>query len=185
MGTKTLGVLLHRLISGCRGRIGWGSCSLDRRGAAFCLVGEAVVAAAEKGEVVEVGFAAVCPVVAVVGVAPAWRPVTAFPAAASVADDQSPALGCGDGAGTPPDLEDFCRPCGDDTRDPGVTEEAEGVFSGEHRAVVVFGAAVAAGELVEVDDHRHMRIFPADHWGVVMVQEVTTDVGQRIGTALL
>ena len=56
MGTKKLGVLLHRLISGCRGRIGWGSCSLDRRGAAFCLVGEAVVAAAEKGEVVEVGW---------------------------------------------------------------------------------------------------------------------------------
>jgi len=69
-----------------------GSGSAVLRWAALVLVGHAVVAPAEEGEVVERGGPAVGPVFDVVGVAPAWGPVTAAPGAASVADDQRSAL---------------------------------------------------------------------------------------------
>ena len=82
-----------------------------------------VVAAAEQGEVVQVGGSAAGPVVEVVGVAPVVGPVTAGEDASAVAVDEGAALGGGDDAGAASEVEDFGAAVHDHASDGGVAAE--------------------------------------------------------------
>ena len=86
-----------------RGSEPWSS--VDHGHGPAVVVDEVVVSVAEQGEVVELGGAAVGPVLHVVGVAAAWSSGAAGEAAAAVAEVQGAAHGFGDGVGEPADVE--------------------------------------------------------------------------------
>ena len=90
-----------------------------------------MVAAAEQGEVVEVGGSAAGPVVEVVGVAPWVGAVAAGEDAARVAVDEGAALRGGDDTGAAAEVEDLRHTVHEHAPDVGVAAEPEGGFGGD------------------------------------------------------
>jgi len=87
-------------------------------------VDESVVVAAEEGEVVQAGGAAVGPVVEVVGVAHEWWAGACGEGAVLVAGDQGAPEGGGDQAVQAADVEDLAATSEDDRDHLGVAGEA-------------------------------------------------------------
>jgi hypothetical protein len=108
-------------------------------------VGDAVVVSAEQGEVVEVGWAAVLPVVDVVGVAPLWWCVAAWEGAAAVA--------CGEGAALAGGGVAFAvSECQRDAVGVELEDRVVGVAGGEVGVVLAERVAGAGGgAVVEVE----------------------------------
>ena len=107
-----------------------------------------MVVAAEQDGVVEVGGAAVGPVVDVVGVAPARWSVAAGEGAAAVAQHEGASERAGDEAALSADVEDLAGAAEDGGEDGGVAGEAAHRVRGEVEAGVEGAGAELPGQLV-------------------------------------
>ena len=118
---------------------------------------ERVMSPAEQQPVVDLGVAAVFPMLEVVGVAPGGGHLTARPLAMSVPGDDRPADRGGPHAGGPADVEGVAGRVGDDPGGGGVAEELVAFprvdDPGEHSERQRGGCLVGAG-VGEVADGR-------------------------------
>ena len=70
-------------------------------------MGQCVVVSAKESQIAGLGLASVCPVLDVMGVAPARVAVALGPCAMSVPGDQGPSQGGGDDSGAAADIDDL------------------------------------------------------------------------------
>ena len=109
-----------------------------------------VVSAADEGEVVEVGGAALGPVPQVVGVAPGCGGGAAGDDAGAVAGDQCAALGRGDGADGVAEVEDLAVAADQGGLDDGVAEEPGQPRRGEGSGLVAISESSVDSVRLEI-----------------------------------
>jgi hypothetical protein len=159
-------------------------------GLGFFAVVLAVVVPAEQLQVVEVGGAAVFPVVDVVGFAPVGGLGAAIGLAVLIAYDERFPDCWADGAGRAADVEDLGCAGHEDAGDVAVAQESFEGGVGEAAVLVAFqagagdGVSVYAGSFVEVDDLGDVGPHGAGGADRSAFEGLTEQVRDRVGLAL-
>jgi len=148
-------------------------------------MGEAVVIPAEQLQIAGLGLAPVCPVLDVMGVAPARVAVAAFPPAVSVPRDQSSSQGGGDDSGASADIDDLPVGAEHDTAKRAVAGEGSELHDGQE--MTVFRLKEVTGDALkgrQVTDQADVWLLTTHSWCVSVIEIVAGQVLEGVVTAL-
>ena len=143
-----------------------------------------VVHAAQHDQVGQRGLAAVLPRRQVMHLAPGNRATAAGVGTAAVSGGHRPAEPVGDGAGGPADVERLALAVHHDRHHGRVAAQHPQRLRGDRAAEVQAGGAGPVLQVLQPDQHVHVRAVPAALGDVAVVEDVAAHVGQRLGLPL-